>query len=85
MLVTDIIGVFIEPLLGLSDLGLLVQPFTMPAFCLLALLSWFRGFRIYDRSGPWLLWSVVTLPLWFVLTAIVTFLNFPLGRINPNF
>ena len=85
MILTDIIGGFIEPYIGIDDLGMAASKFTMPVMWLYAIVLWFRGFIIQERSVNSAFLAVITLPLWFVPTAIITFINFPFGRINPNF
>lgn len=85
MILTDIIGRFIEPYMGVDDFGLLASNFTMPVVWLFAIVLWFRGFLIRERSTASVILAVATLPLWLAFTGIATFLNFPFGRINPNF
>ena len=85
MFATDIIGIVAEPITGLDDFGLAVSNITMPLFLLYGVCLWFRGFILHERSPSAIAAAIFTLPAWFSFTAIVTFMNFPLGRIDPNF
>ncbi|MEP3480120.1 MAG: hypothetical protein ABJZ55_12790 [Fuerstiella sp.] len=85
MFATDIIGIIAEPIIGLDDFGLFVSNFTLPLFWIFGVCLWCRGFLLHERSPATIAAAILTLPAWFIFTAIVTFLNFPFGRIDPNF
>ncbi|WP_442509088.1 hypothetical protein SH528x_000638 [Novipirellula sp. SH528] len=59
--------------------------FTMPLVWLYAVAIWVRAFLVRDRLFGGFFLAILTLPGWFIFTAIVTFINFPLGRINSDF
>lgn len=85
MFVTDVLGIYIEPAAGVDDFGLAVLDFSIPVVWSFAIVLWFRAYLVRNRSADSFLLALFTLPGWFVFTVVVTFLNFPFGRIDPNF
>ena len=85
MIATDIIGVVAEPITGLDDFGLAVSSFTLPVFWFYGACLWCRGFMLHERSVSTITAAIVTLPAWFFSTVVLTFMNFPFGRISSSF
>ncbi|QDS91579.1 hypothetical protein FF011L_03090 [Roseimaritima multifibrata] len=85
MFATDIVGIYAERATEVEDFGMAASNFTMPLVCLYAAVLWFRAFMLHERLVSGFFFALVTLPGWLLFTAIVTLMNFPLGRISPNF
>jgi hypothetical protein len=86
-LVTDLLGVWIEPRLNIRDFGLLASNFTLPVTWVYAVVLWFRGFLLSKDRPASISWhlAVVTLPFWVMVMGVTTFFFFPFGRISDNF
>lgn len=85
MLATDLIGIVAQPMTGLDDFGLAVSSFTMPLFLLYGVCLWCRGLMLHERSPATIAAAIISLPAWFLFTAVATFFNFPFGRISTDF
>ena len=85
MLATDIVGLVVEPLAGINDFGLAALTFTLPSIWTLAIVFWCRGVLIHRWSAASIMFAILSLSAWYLFNAIVTFLNFPFGRVNSNF
>lgn len=84
MFVTDIVGTYVESATSIEDFGVAAFGFTMPLVCLYSLVLWFRAFMPSKSSKRWVaafLVALLALPGWLFFTVVVTFINFPFGRI----
>ena len=85
MYLTEVLGMAIEPLFTMDDFGLVAANFTVPIVWLYAIALWFRAFLIRERSWRSVILAILTVPLWLILTLVVSLFNFPQGRVDPTF